>query len=398
MRLLLIADRFDRSVLCEASWWSADVASHAQSLGWRVEAACRDPLAAPPPGVALHPHGAAGFASALADGLAAGPDLVYALSAGPFGGRGVEALAGAPLVVDVFGHWPLCPNDDLMRRPSYRRCELRYPADECGPCAGFDRLRDMELRLRLPGRAAAVVAHARFHAERLRALLGRPVELVGLGVDGECFRPDPAPPSGETARELWASRGRGNRVVLLGPPSHARGLGVLIDVMVGVRARVPDAEFVIAGDDPANPGWEGPLAAECSELGIGSQVRLAGRIEPGDWPAVLASSDVGIAPSLWDDPCGLFVLQAFACGIPVVASGRGIHAELLQHGSGMLASPESPALFADRVAMLLTHHEARAAMGEAARLHAVEHHDLALGLEALGELMRRCAGENRRAA
>jgi glycosyltransferase involved in cell wall biosynthesis len=113
---------------------------------------------------------------------------------------------------------------------------------------------------------------------------------------------------------------------------------------------------------------------------------------------VIASCDVGIAPSLWDEPVGLFVLQSFASAAPVVASGRGVHPELLQHGSGMLASPTSPALFADRVAMLLLQPDARHAMGEAARLHAVEHHDLGLCLESLGEVIRRHVGPARRAA
>jgi glycosyltransferase involved in cell wall biosynthesis len=398
MKLLLIVDRFDRSALCESAWWMGDVAAHSVNQGWQVEAVCRDALDVGPLGVAVHPHGSAGFESALGDGLSAHPDLIYLATPGPFSPRMVEAIGTTPMIVDVLSHWPLCPNDDLMRRPAYHRCDLRFPADECGPCAGFERLRDMESRSRLLSRAAAIVAHARFQAERLSGLLGQTVECVSPGVDAEWFRPDPAPPSGEAAHALWESRGLRPRVVLLGPSTHARGTGVLLDVIVGVRARVPEVEFVIAGDDAANAGWDRALVTELREMGIADQVRILGRVDACDWPAVVAMSDVGIAPSLWDDPCGVFVLQAFACAVPVVASGRGAHAELLQHGSGMLASPQSPALFADRVAMLLMHHDARHAMGEAARLHAVEHHDLAVSLDAIGQLMIRCAGEMRRAA
>ncbi|MEO5616340.1 MAG: glycosyltransferase family 4 protein [Candidatus Eisenbacteria bacterium] len=397
MKLLLIVDRFDRSALCEAAWWMSDVATHAVHQGWQVEAACRDALDVAPLGVTAHPHGSAGFESALGDGLSSRPDLVYLATSGPLSTRSVEALGQTRLIVDVLTHWPLCPNDDLMWRPSYHRCDLRYPADECGPCAGFERLRDMESRLRLVARATTIVTHARFQAERLSALLGHAVECVSPGVDSEWFRSNPAVPSSEPALALWESRGQRPRVVLLGPPTHARGTGVLLDVVVGVRARVPDVEFVIAGDDQANSGWDRAFMTELRELGLAAQVRILSRVDACDWPAVIAASDVGIAPSLWDDPCGVFVLQAFACAVPVVASARGAHAELLQHGSGMLASPQSPALFADRVAMLLTHHDARQAMGEAARLHAVEHHDLSVSLDAIGSLMMRCSGELRRA-
>jgi len=398
MKLLLIVDRFDRSALCEGSWWMGDVAAHAVSLGWQVEAACRDPLGGAPDGVRVHPRGTEGFESAIADGLAAGPDLVYLATAGPFRSRMVEALGQVPLVLDVLDHWPVCPNDDLMQRPAFHRCDLRYPADDCAACAGFERLRDMETRLRLLARATRVVVHARFQAERFSGLFNRPIECISPGVDCERFHPNPAPPAGEKARELWETRGSGPRVLLLGPPTQARGTGVWLDIMVGIRARTSDAEFVIAGDDPGNPGWEAALANEVRQLGLTGSVRWIGPVAARDWPAVVAASDVGIAPSLWDDPSGVFVLQAFACAVPVVASGRGAHSELLQHGSGMLASPQSPAIFADRVAMLLTHHEARHAMGEAARLHAVEHHDLGVSLEAVGDLMRRCAGESRKAA
>ena len=398
MKLLLIVDRFDRSALCESAWWMGDVAAHAVNQGWQVEAVCRDPLGVAPLGVTVHPHGSLGLESALSDGLSSRPDLVYLATPGPFSSRMVEAIGQSPTIVDVLSHWPLCPNDDLMWRPSFHRCDLRFPADECGPCAGIERLREMDSRSRLVSRASAIVTHARFQAERLSGLLARPVECISPGVDSEWFRSDPAPPAGPAALALYESRGQRPRVVLLGPPTHARGSGVLLDVIVGVRARVSDAEFVIAGDDAANPGWDRAILTELRELGLADQVRLLGRVDPCDWPAVIASSDVGVAPSLWDDPCGVFVLQAFACGVPVVASGRGAHAELLQHGSGMLASPQSPALFADRVAMLLTHHDARHAMGEAARLHAVEHHDLAVSLDAIAQLMMRCTGEMRRAA
>ena len=398
MKLLLIADRFDRSALCEASWWTEALAQHAVHRGWRVEAVCTDPTSAGPDGVSLWRHGPRGMESALVDALAGRPDLLYVATPGPLAPRLVDAIARGPLLLDVMSHWPICPHDDHMFRPAFRRCEMRYPADACGPCAGLERLRDMETRLKLVRTAASVIVHARFQSERLTGLLERPLETLTLGVDVEHFSTSPAAPQGEAAGRLVASRGMRPRVVLLGPPTQARGLGVLLDIIIGVRARIADAEFVIAGHDPANPAWQAALGHEAKELGLGEHVHLLGPVDPADWPAVIASSDVGIAPGLWDDPCGLFVLQAFASGVPVVASGRGVHAELLQHGSGMLASPQSPAIFADRVAMLLAHREARLTMGDAARLHAVEHHDLGRSLEQVENLMLRAIGELPKAA
>jgi glycosyltransferase involved in cell wall biosynthesis len=331
--------------------------------------------------------------AAIAEALAHGPDLVHLATPGPLGPHVTEILRQTHLVVDVHGHWPLCPHGDLMRRPQFLRCDVRYPADACAACAGFERLREMDSRVRLLGRADAVVAHAPFQADRLTALLERPVEYVDYGVDVERFKSDPEPPKGEATRALFETRGQGKRVLLLGPPQHARGIDRLVDLVVGVRARVPNATFVVAGSDPDNPGWSGVFHTELAELGLGDAVIMIDRLPPDDLPALLVSCDVGVSPAMWDDPGGMFVLQALAAGLPTVTSGRGALAELAEHGSGMLASPDAPAMFADRVAMLLQHPAVRASMGSAARLHAVEHHDDERGMEAMSAIHRRIAGE-----
>ncbi|HTO92279.1 MAG TPA: glycosyltransferase family 4 protein [Candidatus Sulfotelmatobacter sp.] len=392
MRLLLIVDQFDRSTLCEPAWWMWDVAEHAAAHGHRVEAItlrAKGPEADVPPGVQVLAQGGDGLEPALVAALARHPDVIHLATPGPLSARVIEYLRDAPLMLDVFGHWPVCPQNDLMRRPQYVRCDVRYPAEACGECAGMEKLREMEVRSRLLSRAPAIVTHARVQAERLSTLLGRAVDQIGFGVDTERFRPDPVPPVNANARALYETRGDRPRALFLGPPEHARGAGILVDLLVGVRARVSDATMVVVGRDPANPEWATAAGEELRELGLSGHIELLDAVAAGDLPGVIAACDVAISPSLWDDVGGLFVLQAFACGIPVVTTGRGGLAELVQHGSGMIASPDTPALFADRIAMLLSHDEARRLMGDAARLHAVEHHDRARSLEALDAVRQR---------
>jgi glycosyltransferase involved in cell wall biosynthesis len=396
VKLLLVVDRFDRSTLCEQAWWMWDVASHAVADGHRVDAVCLSgpvPETDVPEGVTLHPRDEHGVNTALARALGRGPDLVHLASPGPLGPQLTEVLTRLPMVVDVQGHWPLCPRGDFMRQPQFVRCDLSYPADPCAACAGYDLMREMDSRGRLLTRAAAVVAHAPFQAAKLSERLEREVECVGYGVDTETFRPNPAPPSGPEAFSLWANRGSTRRVLFLGPPEHARGVGALVDLMIGVTARVPEATFVIAGTDSTNPGWSEVFATELKEVGLGGRATVIGRVEPADLPGLLVSCDVGIAPSLWDDAGGLFALQALAAGMPIVASSRGVLSSVVGHGSGMLVSPDSPALFADRVAMLLAHPQVSRVMGEAARLHAVEHHDRGIVLAELNAIHQRVAGE-----
>jgi glycosyltransferase involved in cell wall biosynthesis len=396
VKLLLVVDRFDRSTLCEQAWWMWDVASQAVAEGHRVEAVClTGPTPEPdvPEGVTLHAREPHGVNAALARALARGPDVVHLASPGPLGPHLTEILTRLPMVVDVHAHWPLCPRGDFMWQPQFVRCDLSYPADPCAACAGYELMREMESRGRLLMRAAAVVAHAPFQAERLAVRLEREVEFVGYGVDTETFRPNPAPPTSPEALALWTSQGESKRVVFLGPPEHSRGVGALVDLVIGVLARVPDATFLVTGSDSTNPGWSDVFATELAEVGLGGKATVLNRVEPADLPGLLASCDVGIAPALWDDAGGLFALQALAAGLPIVTSGRGVLASLAAHGSGMLVSPDRPALFADRVAMLLAHPQVSRVMGEAARLHAVEHHDRGIVLAELNAIHHRVAGE-----
>ncbi len=401
MKLLLIVDRFDRSTLCESAWWSWDVAAQAIADGHRVEAVCLcadEPEADTPAGVTVYPHsGPHDAAVALATALARQPDVVHLGTPGPLGPHVTDILRHSPLVVDVHGHWPVCPQGDLMRRPTFQRCDLRYPADACATCAGFERLREMESRTRLLARAPAIVAHAPFQAYRLSGLLERAVPCVGYGVDTQRFRPDPPAAADEGMRELIETRDR-RRVLFLGPPTHSRGVDFFLDVVVGVRARAPGTRFIVAGADPENPGWAQTFFTEAGEMGIAGEITVLDRVPPDDLPALLAACDVGVSPALWDDAGGMFVLQALAAGLPTVTSGRGILAQLAEFGAGMVASPETAGQFADRVAMLLAHPAARAVMSEAARLHAVEHHDRGRSLEAIDAIHRQVAGESLRRA
>ena len=113
-----------------------------------------------------------------------------------------------PVLLDVHDFWPICPNDDLLKRPGHEPCAEHYPFTGCGACAGLTRLRAMDERTELARAARVIVAHSDFMRTRLQTGLGRPVELIDPGVDTERFRPDPAPPLAPEAAELFASRER----------------------------------------------------------------------------------------------------------------------------------------------------------------------------------------------
>jgi glycosyltransferase involved in cell wall biosynthesis len=83
-----------------------------------------------------------------------------------------------------------------------------------------------------------------------------------------------------------------------------------------VVAEHPAARLLIVGDGPARPEIENNIA----ELGLGSSVDLLGRRE--DVAAILATTD-GVVSASVEEALPTAILEAAACGLPVVAADAG---------------------------------------------------------------------------
>jgi glycosyltransferase involved in cell wall biosynthesis len=102
---------------------------------------------------------------------------------------------------------------------------------------------------------------------------------------------------------------------------------------------------VIAGPDRAGllPG----LSALAVEVGLGEQVRFLGAVEHDKLPALYAGASVFVFPSAIET-FGLPVLEAMACGTPVVGSNRSAVPEIVGD-AGLIADPEDVAALADAI-------------------------------------------------
>jgi glycosyltransferase involved in cell wall biosynthesis len=140
------------------------------------------------------------------------------------------------------------------------------------------------------------------------------VHVVPNGVDTSSFRP--RPPS-ETRAALGLSHGF--LFVCAGRLSREKGTHHAFRALSLGRERAPDARLLVIGDGAERARLE-RLA---SKLGLDDIVVFAGAQPPEKMPALLAAADAFLFPTERDEAAPLILLQAMACGLPVVASRRG---------------------------------------------------------------------------
>ena len=97
--------------------------------------------------------------------------------------------------------------------------------------------------------------------------------------------------------------------------------------------------------------------------------------------------DVGVVPSLLQEPFGLVNIELMACGLPVIASRVGGIPEIVLDGvTGLLVEPNDPQALSEAMAKLLDDPELRKRMGENARKHVVQNFSLETYLDRLSEI------------
>ncbi len=104
------------------------------------------------------------------------------------------------------------------------------------------------------------------------------------------------------------------------------------DVLLDAIDRLPSGSVVVdlLGSDGAYHGESGFADSIKSRLGHPS-IRRLGVISHDRMPAVLADLDVLVVPSIWIENAPFIIREAFAAGVPVVASDLGGMAEMVRH-------------------------------------------------------------------
>lgn len=216
-------------------------------------------------------------------------------------------------------------------------------------------------------RAAAVVPNSQFGAALLGTLGAPPgrVHVIPNGVDTNAF--DATVPLRIRERLGWPADTY--LVVSVARLVEGKGLDTLITAIS--RTTRPDIRGVLVGAGPLRPALE----ALAAQLGVAGRVAFAGQQMPAlPW---LLGCDSAVQLSVATEHCSNSLLEAMACGKPVVASAVAGNAELVVDGeTGLLVPPGDADAVARALVRLASDAAGAARLGAAGRARVADRYSM----------------------
>src|SRR5678815_4240963 len=183
-----------------------------------------------------------------------------------------------------------------------------------------------------------------YYADFMPGYLGIPrekIRVVPIGINPEGFESRHADRSGPFT------------VGFFGRIAPEKGLHVLAEAYRLMResGHLPEARLEAAGyiAPDAKPYLEA-IQKGLQDAGLGNEFHYRGVLERADKIAFLRSLDVMSMPATYDEPKGVSLLEAMACGVPLVQPRRGSFTEIVEKtGGGLLVQPDDPQSLAEGI-------------------------------------------------
>lgn len=157
------------------------------------------------------------------------------------------------------------------------------------------------------------------------------------------------------------------RVLFVGRFEPKKGLKYLLQALPLIKKYFPKCLLMVVG-----AGVFGYSYKEYIDESVRDNVVFLGVVNPQDIPSYYATCDVFCAPSVDCESFGIIILEAMACGKPVVASNIPGYQEVVEDGvDGFLVEPRSPMAIAEGILKIFRDEEIRRRMGEAGRRKAL---------------------------
>jgi len=228
-------------------------------------------------------------------------------------------------------------------------CARRHGARLAAVIHGIDAWssRTFGLTRRFTERVDAYIAVSQHTAGKFMAWSRVPKDRVVIlpnCVDLNRFRPQDRDP-GLTDRYGLQSSKVIMTVGRLASRERYKGFDEVIDILPRLSTQVPRLKYLIVGDGPDRPRLE----AKARSLGVSDQVVFAGRISEVEKSAHYNLADAYVMPSSGEG-FGIVLIEAAACGVPVVGSCMDGSREALLGGRlGRLVDPNRPGELVDAI-------------------------------------------------
>jgi glycosyltransferase involved in cell wall biosynthesis/2-polyprenyl-3-methyl-5-hydroxy-6-metoxy-1,4-benzoquinol methylase len=190
------------------------------------------------------------------------------------------------------------------------------------------------------------------------------IKVIYNGVDTDEFSP------GKGREEFRRGIGVRPSAVLIGYAGQmmeSKGLAVLLAAFKRTREVFPESRLVLAGRGDLEP----VLREKARAYGLEDSVIFTGFL--GDTSGFMAGIDVFVLPSFWFEGFSRVIIEAMACGRPVIATDVGGNPEAVAEGeTGFLVASGDAGALAGKMLALLRDPGLRARLGAGGRQRALE--------------------------
>jgi glycosyltransferase involved in cell wall biosynthesis len=149
-----------------------------------------------------------------------------------------------------------------------------------------------------------------------------------------------------------------------------KGLHVLADAYVGFRRRLGRARVRLEAAGymaSAQASYLEDVRKKLDAAGMAAEFTYRGAVDRAGKLAFLRGLDVLSVPATYDEPKGMFLLEAMASGVPVVQPRRGAFTEVVQKtGGGLLVEPDDAERLADGLYAIWSDREQARVLGQRA--------------------------------
>jgi len=193
------------------------------------------------------------------------------------------------------------------------------------------------------------------------------ISVVPAGLDCERFKP--AERNEQVAKKLGISKDS-IRILFVGRLVPEKGIFDLLNAFSILLRNVQNVELLIVGSGSSSMQIQ--ISQLVANLKIGGKVKFLGSIEYSNMPQIHNLADVFCLPSIptktWAEQFGYSMVEAMACGKPVVSTSSGSIPEVVKdRATGILVKPNDPRGLESALEELILNKQERDAFGRNGR-------------------------------